>query len=348
VLKWCGSIEEVTLASTVEEIEAALAELMLKRFELQIVGLDTEWGASREVAVLQMAWKGHCLLCLLPCHQLQDSPSLRSILEDASVVKAGVGIAQDAQMLRSQAGIDVRGCCDLFLLAAKHEVVPASQPCSLASLTQLLLSIELPKDEQIRRSDWAHPPLSGEQLAYAARDALAGRDCMEVLVSTRDTGSRVAEWCIDLLDRAPKLRSGNNKQHAPSEKILHCRAYAGVQKFGNRRIVDSSGRLMLHMRDRTVDGLLRRGLASVIEDECGEAVQLHFRPLDRYDYAGLDAAERNACVGCGSSGVARYYVVPHMFFVHLPDVCKSYNCHDVVMLCPRCRFKAEPAQEALV
>merc|ERR1719174_1162001 len=105
---------------------------------------------------------------------------------------------------------------------------------------------------------------------------------------------------------------------------------------------------MLHMRERTAQGLLRRGLASIVQSDEGEAVQLHFRPLDRYDYAGLDAAERNACVGCGSSGVARYYVVPHMFFVHLPDVCKSYNCHDVVMLCPRCRFKAEPAQEALV
>ena len=78
-----------------------------------------------------------------------------------------------------------------------------------------------------------------------------------------------------------------------------------------------------------------------------EIVRLHFTPTDHYDYAGLDAAERNACVGCGSYGVARYYIVPKVFFSHLPKECKSYNCHDVVMLCPRCRAIAEPAQLAL-
>lgn len=104
----------------------------------------------------------------------------------------------------------------------------------------------------------------------------------------------------------------------------------------------------MHMRERTAEGLLRRGLATVAEEDGEEVVRLHFQPKDNYDYAGLDAAERNACIGCGTSGVARFYIVPRIFFAHLPQTCKSYNCHDVVMLCPACRAKTEPPQLARV
>lgn len=346
VVCWRNQREEVIIAFDAMSAEVVLADALERRSSIGVVGLDTEWGRSREVAVLQLAWSGCCLLCLFPCSEMSHCASLVKLLEDPCIMKAGIGIGQDAAMLRAQAGIQVCGCCDLFLLAAREGRVSAAQPCSLATLSQVLLATELPKDDMIRRSDWSQRPLSGEHLAYAARDALAGRDCAEELARGLDPKKKIVDWCSELMDRVPKLRPSANKSQSTDValKAQHCKAYASVQKFGDRRIIDSSGRLLLHMRERTAEGLLRRGLASVVEDEQGEAVLLHFTPPDRYDYAGLDAAERNACVGCGCSGVARFYVIPHIFFVELPDSCKSYNCHDVVMLCPLCRFKAEPAQ----
>jgi len=101
-------------------------------------------------------------------------------------------------------------------------------------------------------------------------------------------------------------------------------------------------------KEKTVEGLLRRGLASQERHGDEEVVRLHFNPQDHYGYAGLDVAERNACVGCGAGGVARFYVIPKVFFHRLPQKCKSYNCHDIVMACPACRAKAEPPQLARV
>ena len=75
---------------------------------------------------------------------------------------------------------------------------------------------------------------------------------------------------------------------------------------------------------------------------------LNFEPADNYDYAGLDAVERNSCVGCNRKGVAKYYVIPKILFVHLPTTVKQYNCHDILMLCPACRARASPAQLAHV
>eukprot|EP00927_Polykrikos_kofoidii_P068684 TRINITY_DN64013_c0_g1_i1.p1 TRINITY_DN64013_c0_g1~~TRINITY_DN64013_c0_g1_i1.p1 ORF type:complete len:546 (+),score=97.90 TRINITY_DN64013_c0_g1_i1:44-1639(+) len=319
------------------------------------------------------------------------------------MVKVGIGIAQDVALLHQNEGIVVQGYCDLFLLASRDGHVPSSRPCGLAHLTSLLLSEELIKEDAVRKCDWGQRPLSVEQLEYAARDALAGRDCGEVLYSRSiqpcgavgicggcpDPAEHAVEvadaaeaviteleqegvaagqaatvavcvgnscgrtskglvlWCGDLMNRAPKLRGvkGAGKPEAsPVSKALSCTAYSCVTKFGARRIVDSEGRTMLHMKERTVQGLLRRGLATVVDDGDATMVRLNFSPNDNYEYAGLDAVERNACVGCNSSGVARYYVVPRVFFTHLPSHCKSYNCHDVVMLCPSCRATAEKPQ----
>eukprot|EP00929_Paragymnodinium_shiwhaense_P052088 TRINITY_DN26119_c1_g4_i2.p1 TRINITY_DN26119_c1_g4~~TRINITY_DN26119_c1_g4_i2.p1 ORF type:complete len:575 (-),score=139.07 TRINITY_DN26119_c1_g4_i2:594-2318(-) len=362
---WRGQQQPVALASTADEAERLVEALLARR--PMAFGFDTEWSSQREVAVLQLAGADMCLVLLLPEVELKQCPLLLGLLADSELVKAGVGVAQDAVLLQKSCGegAAVAGCCDLFMLAAREEVVSAARPCSLAHLCKVLFDEELPKDDAIRRSNWGQRPLSEEHLRYAARDALAGRDCAEALAQRccgppaeqEELALQFARWCGDLLDRkaAPKRAGGGGggagatspKPSSCSENGggKACHAYSCVKKFGTRRIIDSEGRTMLHMRDRTVDGLIRRNLATKLEEEDGEEViRLHFSPIDRYDYAGLDAAERNACVGCGSSGVARYYVVPRVFFVHLSQDCKSYNCHDIVMLCPSCRAIAEAPQ----
>lgn len=354
-LQWRGKQEELVVAIDTEAAEAAAARL-LAELDGGVMGLDTEWSKAREVAVLQLAGRRTCLVCLLPEVEVQACPSLQQLLADRNIVKAGIGIGQDVEMLR-KCGLEVNGFLDLFLLAVREQLVGAAQPCGLAYLSRVLLQEELPKHEWLRRSDWAMRPLSPEHLVYAAKDALAGRDAALEMWLHGTSSMRIEQrptlvtWCGELLDRTPKFKAspGNKPAKQEGEHFLGCEAYAGVKKFGQRRIVDKDGQLLLHMREKTCEALLRRGLACLSRDENGdEVVQLGFSPGDNYEYAGLDVAQRNACVGCGADGVARFYVVPHIFWAHLPAKCKSYNCHDILMLCPRCRRKAELPQAARV
>lgn len=354
-VEWNGTTEKVTLVAS-----AATAEELLKPFcdtspTTSFVGFDTEWGSQGQVALLQVATESMCILCLLPEVSLENCPSLLALLSHSHFIKAGVAVSLDADLLREQFKIEVKGCLDLSRLASREGEVSNTQPTGLATLTQLLLGIELSKDPAIRRSNWAQRPLTHAQLEYAARDALAGRDCAHALARKyRNPSVELLDWCVDLFDKSGSMKTGKQRKgedsgldSVRSKMTLECNAYACVTKFGLRPVYGSDGGQLLHMKDRTVEGLLRRGMASLCQEGNLEVVRLHFTPADHYDYAGLDAAERNSCVGCGSYGVARYYIIPRVFFAHLPQQCKSYNCHDVVMLCPKCRVIAEPAQMAL-
>lgn len=111
---------------------------------------------------------------------------------------------------------------------------------------------------------------------------------------------------------------------------------------------------MKHMKEKTLRSLMRQGKASVEADHTSQdvgferkgtcIVRLNFVPLDRYADLGHENADRNGCVGCGADDVARFYVVPRQFFQHLPISWKASNCHDVVLLCPRCRSHIEQPQ----
>ncbi|CAE7229055.1 EXD2 [Symbiodinium microadriaticum] len=358
-VSWNGATEKVAVLTSSSAAEQAATDIS-ETSETTIVGFDTEWGSKGEVALVQLATADRCLLLLLPEVHLQDCPSLLRLFQDPHYLKVGVAVGLDAELLKEQFQIDLRGCVDLARLAAREGEVRQTQPIGLAALTQQLLGVDLPKDASIRCSNWAERPLSPDQLAYAARDALAGRDCAAALASKhKPPDAHLLDWCQGLLDKAGKDPKPGKVKKAVAEDpsagadagrlkaTLDCGAYSCVTKFGMRTILGSDGKPLMHMKDRTVDGLVRRGMASISKEGGVEVVRLNFTPTDHYEYAGLDAAERNACVGCGSYGVARYYIVPKVFFSHLPEACKSYNCHDVVMLCPRCRAIAEPAQMSL-
>ncbi|CAE7661388.1 EXD2 [Symbiodinium necroappetens] len=358
-VSWNGATEKVAVLTSSSAAEQSAKDIS-ETSETTIVGFDTEWGSKGEVALVQLATADRCLLLLLPEVHLQDCPSLLRLFEDPHYLKVGVAVGLDAELLKEQFQIDLRGCVDLARLAAREGEVRQTQPIGLAALTQQLLGVDLPKDASIRCSNWAERPLSPDQLAYAARDALAGRDCAAALASKhKPPDAHLLDWCQGLLDKAGKDPKPGKVKKAVAEDpsagadagrlkaTLDCGAYSCVTKFGMRTILGSDGKPLMHMKDRTVDGLVRRGMASISKEGGVEVVRLNFTPTDHYEYAGLDAAERNACVGCGSYGVARYYIVPKVFFSHLPEACKSYNCHDVVMLCPRCRAIAEPAQMSL-
>lgn len=177
-------------------------------------------------------------------------------------------------------------------------------------------------------------------------------------------------WCAEMLDGRPgaaaarpmPLRSGRAQGTSPKDGVLRCSGYTGVRLFTNHIVLDAEGRPLRHMKEKTLRSLMRQGKAKVVAtpsgaesgggskptngEEAAPVVHLNFAPLDRYVNLGPERVDRNSCVGCASGDVARCYVVPRVFLVHLPLAWKSSNCHDIVLLCPRCRAKVDHHQVA--
>ena len=272
-VSWNGATQRVEVLTSSSDLEERVRCLG----DANIIGFDTEWGAGGEVALVQLATEEHCLLCLLPEVCLQECPGFLELLRNPGVLKVGVAVALDADLLKAQFQVEMKGCVDLSRLAMREGEVQSSQPVGLAALTHLLLGFDLPKDGAVRRSNWAQRPLTSEQLNYAARDALAGRDCAIAMAKKHKALEvHVVDWCQDLVDKGKEAKAARIKKNngdnnlAPdgselprlSKATLDCGAYSCVNKFALRPIFGRDGQQLLHMKDRTVEGLLRRGMAS--------------------------------------------------------------------------------------
>ncbi|KAI5358357.1 Putative 3'-5' exonuclease domain, ribonuclease H-like superfamily [Septoria linicola] len=153
-----------------------------------VVGFDLEWeiGSSpgkgsikRAVSLIQLAAEDKICLVHVACfagdkiEQLLP-PSLKTILEDENVAKAGVNIAGDATRMRSCFGVIMKG---VFELSHMYRLVKTPEQVSfklvsMATQVQNTLLLPLKKDE-VRTSAWSKS-LNMQQCTYAAADAYAG------------------------------------------------------------------------------------------------------------------------------------------------------------------------------
>ncbi|KAF3666906.1 putative transcription factor bHLH62-like [Capsicum annuum] len=121
-----------------------------------------------KAAVMQICGdKGNCYV--LHIFHSGIPLTLQSLLEDPTVVKVGVCIANDAYKVLQDHNVSVKALEDLSELANKKLDDP--KKWSLASLTEKLLAKQLPKPSNIRLGNWEANVLSREQLHYAATDA---------------------------------------------------------------------------------------------------------------------------------------------------------------------------------
>lgn len=171
----------VIYSRTTKEVEKSAVELFnfveeKKRKEGQVaLGFDIEWKptfrrgvATGKAAVMQICGdKGNCYV--LHIFHSGIPQTLRSLLEDPTVVKVGVCIANDAYKVLQDHNVSVKTLEDLSELANKKLDDP--KKWSLASLTEKLLAKQLPKPSNIRLGNWEANVLSRDQLHYAATDA---------------------------------------------------------------------------------------------------------------------------------------------------------------------------------
>ncbi|TMW85914.1 hypothetical protein EJD97_022276 [Solanum chilense] len=171
----------VIYSRTINEVEKSAAELFnfveeKKRKEGNVaLGFDIEWKPTfrrgvppGKAAVMQICGdKGNCYVLHIIHSGIPQT--LQSLLEDSTVVKVGVCIANDAYKVRQDHNVSVKALEDLSELANKK--IDDPKKWSLASLTEKLLAKQLPKPSNIRLGNWEANVLSRDQLHYAATDA---------------------------------------------------------------------------------------------------------------------------------------------------------------------------------
>ena len=182
----------VLVAATSKDADAAiraLREALTKgagRVQgVDVVGFDTEtkpvFVAGRppnDVALVQLAARG--LIVLVRLDLIGGMPdSLRRLLEDASVLKCGVGCAGDEVTLsRRCPGLDVQGSFLEIDKIAKAKF-PNLKACGLRSLVAILAKKRMSKGQQTK--NWEQPSYTPAMVRYAANDAAAGLLCLELL-----------------------------------------------------------------------------------------------------------------------------------------------------------------------
>ncbi|KAG6910591.1 hypothetical protein DXG01_009542 [Tephrocybe rancida] len=146
------------------------------------VGFDLEWKPTftkntpeNPVAIVQLANESNILV--IQVSAMSEFPTkLRDFLESPDVVKAGVGIQNDAKKLHRDWQVSLRNCVDLSLLARCADNAQwkgkYSAPLGLARLIENYEKLALPKG-RISRSNW-EGVLSNKEVDYAGNDAHAG------------------------------------------------------------------------------------------------------------------------------------------------------------------------------
>lgn len=165
----------------------------------KVCGFDLEWsintdGSRGPVSLIQLANRdrnsGAIAIFMFRVYKvalkkLRLPIELEAILQDATIAKAGRCVYQDGKKLVEDFKAEMKGMVELADLAFQKLVMP-NRTASLATLTSTILGAELDKSQAIRLSNWdTEGELSGAQVNYAARDALASLRIFEDLIERR-------------------------------------------------------------------------------------------------------------------------------------------------------------------
>ena len=144
----------------------------------EVLGFDLEWtpamvrGQAVSIALLQLATREHCLLLRVgEMAQIAPHgvpPRLRRLLETHPPYKVGRGIGDDAKLVRSQMGVDMR--------RESAGLVELPGRDSLKTLARRYASFPLPPTLGSPLTNWDARDLPRAALTYASLDALVAAD----------------------------------------------------------------------------------------------------------------------------------------------------------------------------
>jgi ribonuclease D len=154
--------------------KAALADAVGELRGETLLGFDTETrpafkkGQSYKPSLIQLAGRKEVFLFQLKHIGLPRS--LRRILADPRIVKAGAALDRDVIELTELAPFEPAGFVDLGKAAKEVGL----QNHGLRGMVAVLLGFRIPKGAQT--SNWSKSDLTPSQITYAATDAWVGRE----------------------------------------------------------------------------------------------------------------------------------------------------------------------------
>ncbi|XP_058839592.1 exonuclease 3'-5' domain-containing protein 2-like [Topomyia yanbarensis] len=358
--------QTIQIITNAEECKRIVDTLRTHCQEYRILGLDCEWvseqGKRHPVALLQLAsHRGLCALFRL-CEMRRIPSELGDLLNDASILKVGVGPVEDAKLLKVDYNLKVASALDLRHLAEKGGF---PGPYGLARLAEKTLGVTMDKHWRVRASNWENVELSERQITYAANDAHVAVELFErfakrlvprgLLTSRKDWLEMVIKEVDCFMDQrftdkpSPSNRNstgkGRNKllggPNGPNATVIK-RSMATRAKplYDNCLMQAPDGDVLCTCDRKKAEWYVMKGLAEIVTDQPTYTIRLTFEPkgravgeVGRY----YQTAKENRCVVCGArDSYIRKNVVPRDYRKHFPLVMKEHSSHDVLLLCAPC------------
>jgi RNA polymerase sigma factor for flagellar operon FliA len=161
-------LQDVRMVKSDKDAAEALAALLA----MDVLGFDTE---SKPTFLKGEVSTGPHLVQLATdecayLFQIGAMPAvevLKAVLESATILKVGFGLADDVKRLRAKLGIDAANVLDLSTALRKNERNTLGAKTAVARF----FGQKLQKSKKITTTNWALPRLSEKQILYAADDA---------------------------------------------------------------------------------------------------------------------------------------------------------------------------------
>lgn len=162
---------KIHVLTEVKEIDQAIAEISKSK----VVGFDTEArptfkkGQIRNISLIQIATETEVYLLRIKTTGLIKS--IVDFLESDSIMKVGIGLDDDKQLLKRLADFEPTNFLDLNVEMPNF----GAEKIGARNLSAMLLKIRISKSAQT--SNWENPTLTHKQIQYAATDAWI---CLEI------------------------------------------------------------------------------------------------------------------------------------------------------------------------
>jgi len=170
---------KVVIAASEETIRGALREIS----QFSVVGFDTEArptfkkGQIRQISLIQIATDDKVYLLRIMQTGLMDC--IVDFMENPNIVKVGIGLDDDFNLLNSLRRFDKRGFLDLNI---RFKEIGAEN-IGARNLAGMMLGIRISKSAQT--SNWEAEEYTDKQISYAATDAWI---CLEIYRALQDLG----------------------------------------------------------------------------------------------------------------------------------------------------------------
>ena len=302
---------DITILTENDDIET-LFEYINKN--VKYVGFDSEWTDNNHVDLIQISFRKianeKAKTYLIQTHNLMivKCANFVEFLESKSILKLGVGIINDYNIIFKTYNIRLSGKIDLNNIYQHYN---DAKYMSLSKLVSNVCGREIKKDSNIRCSNWNAKTLSNEQIIYAALDAYYGLEILEKIMDKNDDLHYMMYIYVDV----PKIKNIHNNNEKTSKKMSKMinendTKHATTKKlYDNYVLLDRDGNFLSFCNEKIFIHYQKLG-CELLDDKTVKTNVVQKMKLSEYH----KEVKHNNCVICGSNNnLMRHRVIPIIF-----------------------------------